>query len=146
MINTVGKVVTLFVSIPNTKKKLEKESIQLDTKGIIEDKFYNKDINRSVLITSLESYSLVEKENITMPYGALGENLLLDYNPYHLSPGSKLKIGSTILEISQHCTICDHLSVIDKKVPEILKKDRGIFAKVLQKGEIKKGDSILLLA
>ena len=145
MLNTLGKVVTLFISIPNSKDKLEKEFISLDSKGITEDKFYNKDINRSVLITSLDSYHLVKKENISMPYGSLGENLLIDYNPYQLSPGTQLQIGSTILEISQYCTICNHLSSIDKRVPDLLKNDRGIFAKVIKEGEIKKEDTITLL-
>lgn len=146
VISTLGKVITLFISVPDSKSKLEKAYIQLDSKGITEDKFYNKDINRSVLITSLDSYHLVKKENISMPYGSLGENLLIDYNPYHLPSGTQLQIGSTILEISQYCTICNHLSSIDERVPDLLKNDRGIFAKVIKAGEIKKGDTISLLA
>ena len=146
MIGNLGKVITLFISVPDSKSKLEKVHIQLDSKGIVEDKFYNKDINRSVLITSLDSYHLVKKENISMPYGSLGENLLIDYNPYHLPSGTQLQIGSTILEISQYCTICNHLSSIDERVPDLLKNDRGIFTKVIKAGEIKKGDTISLLA
>jgi len=141
----VGHIISLFISNKENKQRVEKNLITLDTKGISEDKFYNKDIQRSVLITSIQSYKLVKEYHISMPYSSLGENLLIDYNPYHLLPGSKLHIGSCILEISQYCTICDHLSIIDKRVPDLLKNDRGIFAKVIKAGEIKKSDTIFLV-
>ena len=145
MSNNVGCIQSLFISIPGDKNRKELISIHVDSKGVVGDKFYAKDIARSILITSLESYLLAKKEQITIPYGALGENLLIDYNPYHLAPSSRLKIGSVILEISQYCTICNHLSSIDERVPDLLKKDRGIFARVIKEGEIKKGDTISLI-
>jgi len=80
-----------------------------------------------------------------MPFGYLGENILIDYNPYSLAIGTRVKIGNTVLEISQNCTICNHLSVIDKRIPSLLKNDRGIFAKVVEDGEIKIDDSIYIL-
>ena len=69
----------------------------------------------------------------------------MDYNPHNLSMGSKIKIGSVILEITQDCTICEHLSVIDIKLPRLLKNDRGVFAKVLKAGIIESNDSIYLI-
>jgi MOSC domain-containing protein YiiM len=141
----VGKVISLFISLSHTKQRTEKEKISVDSQGIIGDKFYSKDVQRSILLTSLESYALTQAHQITMAHGTLGENLLMDYNPYHLTPGTKLQIGEVLLEISQYCTICSHLSSIDKRVPELLKHDRGIFAKVLQGGSIKKEDKIIVL-
>jgi len=141
----VGKVSELFISLKGSKKRVSKKSISLDTFGIIQDKYHNTDIQRSILITSLTSYDLAQKHNITMPFGSLGENLFIDYNPYHLSSGTKLEIGTAILEISQNCTMCNHLSKIDKKLPTLLKHDRGIFAKVVQDGEIHYNDNIYLL-
>ena len=142
----VGKVISLFISLPDTKQRIEKENILVNTQGIVGDKFYNKDIQRSILLTSLESYTLTKGHQISMSYGALGENLLIDYNPYHLIAGTKLQIGEVLLEISQRCTICNHLSSIDKRVPELLKQDRGIFTKVLREGKINKEDKIIILS
>jgi MOSC domain-containing protein YiiM len=141
----VGKVINLFVSVQGSSTRVEKESFNLDPKGIIEDKFYNTNIQRSVLITSQDSYTLASSHQINMPYGSLGENVLMDYNPYHLNAGNQLRIGNVLLEISQNCTMCDHLSKIDKDLPTLLKDDRGIFAKVIESGMIKKGDEIYLL-
>lgn len=141
----VGKVIDLFVSVQGSSSRVEKEAVNLDPKGIVEDKFYDTNINRSVLITSQESYDLASSHLIKMPYGSLGENILIDYNPYHLTAGDQLRIGNVLLEISQNCTICDHLSKIDKVLPELLKDDRGIFARVIEGGVIKKEDEIYLL-
>lgn len=140
----VGKIITLFISDPILKKKIEKESLHVDEKGIIDDKYYNKDMSRSILLTSIKSYDLALSYDIKIPNGALGENLLMDYNPYSLISGEKLYIGETILEISQNCTICSHLSIIDERVPELLKNDRGVFAKVVKGGIIYKNDSIFI--
>lgn len=144
-LKNVGKVLNLFISVPGSNR-IEKESFELDPKGIVEDKYYDKNIHRSVLITSLESYDLAIEHDIQVPIGALGENILIDYNPYHLNAGDQLSMGEVVLQISQNCTICDHLSAIDERLPTLLKDDRGIFAKVIKAGVIKKGDEITLLS
>ena len=142
----VGKVTSLFISVQGSSTRVEKELVNLDPKGIVEDKYYDTNINRSVLITSEASYALANNHNIQLPFGSLGENILIDYNPYHLTAGDQLRIGDVVLEISQYCTMCDHLSKIDKDLPTLLKDDRGIFAKVIEGGVIKKEDEIYLLS
>jgi len=144
-VKNVGKVMSLFVSVQGSSNRVEKELFHLDTKGIIEDKYYDTNINRSVLITSKASYDLANRNNIQMPFGSLGENILIDYNPYHLTAGDQLRIGEVLLEISQNCTMCDHLSKIDENLPTLLKDDRGIFTKVIKGGVIQPGDEIYLL-
>lgn len=140
----VGNVVALFISKDGSNSRIDVSSIQLDQKGVRQDKFYGKNIQRSVLLTSTESYLLAKKEGISMEYGALGENILINYNPYHLDTGRLLRIGSALLEISQNCTICDHLAAIDPILPQLLSQDRGIFVKVVERGDIKIGDPIYL--
>ena len=56
------------------------DTLDLDTKGILEDKHYDKRIDRSILLVSLESYALLKEYMIAMPYGILGENILIDYS------------------------------------------------------------------
>ncbi len=139
----VGNIFSLLYSTANGRTSAVE--LLLDTKGIIKDKHYNKNIERSVLIASLDSYKLVKDYGVDISYGTLGENLLMDYNPYHLITGSTLKIGNVILEISQHCTLCKSLAKVNTELPKLLKNDRGIFAKVIESGNIKEGDAIYLL-
>jgi len=142
----VGKVCALFTSDKETKAPCRQTLLTLDCQGIHDDKHYGGMIERTVLISSTESYTLVkEKIGISMPYGYLGENLLIDFNPYNLPLGTQLKIGDTLLEITQNCTLCNHLSTLDKRIPKLLKDDRGIFAKVVQPGHIRQKDTIFLL-
>ena len=137
--DSIGEVLELFIS----KKSVDK--MLLDTKGVINDKFYAKDIDRSVLLSSIDSYRLAQHRDIELKYGELGENILIDYNPYRLKSGTQIQIGKATLEISQHCTLCKSLTKIDSKLPKLLKDDRGIFAKVIKAGEIKKRDKIYLI-
>jgi len=137
--DSIGEVLELFIS----KKSVDR--MLLDEKGVVNDKFYAKDIHRSVLISSIDSYILAKERDIELEYGKLGENILIDYNPYRLKSGTKIKIGEAILEISQNCTLCKSLTKIDSKLPKLLKDDRGIFAKVIKAGEIKKRDKIYLI-
>ena len=141
----VGKVLSLYISVKGSPVPVEKKELLVDEKGIVNDKHYNTDTERSILITSMISYNILTQHHIKTDYGILGENLLIDYDPYRLSVGTKLQIGSAILQISQNCTLCNHLSKIDKRIPKLLKDDRGIFGKVVQGGSIKIGDEIFLL-
>jgi len=144
MEKSIGRVVELFISKRDKSKRIPQSTLELDINGIVGDKFYAKDIERSILLTSVTSYELALKYGIKIPYGTLGENILIDYNPYALSIGKKLKIGKVILEVTQNCTICNHLSVIDKRLPRLLKDDRGIFVKVVTVGSIEKNSEIYL--
>ncbi len=139
----VGKILKMFVSTGEGRR--EKVEVTLEEKGVLGDKYYDKDIERSILITSVKSYELALKNAIEVPHGSLGENFLVDFNPYKLIPGKRLVVGGAVLEISQNCTICKSLTKIDSKLPKLLKEDRGIFAKVISSGIIKKSDNIYLL-
>ena len=139
----VGKIFSLFFSPPNGRTATNE--LTFDHQGILNDKHYDTKVERSVLITSLESYDLVKSHGIDADHGSLGENLLMDYNPYGLPTGSRLKIGNVVLEISQLCTLCKSLTKVDARVPKLLKDDRGIFAKVVEPGSITIGNFIYIL-
>ncbi len=145
MNNSRGEILNLFISnkVDSLKEKLDE--IKVDKYGVIGDKFYAKNIQRSILISTIESYELAQKNNIELSIGSLGENILMNYNPYFLPLGSKIKIGNSILEITQNCTLCKSLTKVNSKLPKLLKDDRGVFAKVVEAGVIKRGDKVYIL-
>ena len=145
--SSVGKVLQLFISIKNEDgitKTIEQDTITLDSNGVLNDKFYTKDPHRSILLSSIESYNLARKEGIDMPFGSLGENILMDFNPYNLDVGDKLTIGTVTLEITQNCTLCKGLSKVDPKAPKLLKEHRGIFAKAITNGSLSNEDCVYI--
>lgn len=139
-----GKVIDLFISSKD-KGRENKQQIDLELQGICEDKYYAKDINRSILITSYDSYLIAKDNSIDVENGSLGENILIDINPYGLNIGTQISIGEVVLEITQNCTICNSLAKVDSMLPKVLKSDRGIFAKTLKSGKIRKGDIVNII-
>jgi len=138
----IGKVLELFISKKGVKNRIKNNKIVLDTNGITNDKFYNKNTNRSILLTNTSAYNIVLNKNIDISYGMLGENLLLDFDIKNINSNSYISIGSAILQITQNCTICEHLDVIHKDVPILLKDDRGVFVRVIKSGIINKNDIV----
>ena len=142
---SLGKVIRLYITVRAEPNRILQDAIQLDHEGVLEDKFYAKGLERSVLIASIDSYNIAKEHDIKIENGSLGENILLDWNPYHLLAGDQFNIGEVRFEITQNCTLCKGLSSVDPKLPKLLKNDRGIFAKVLHSGTIKIGDTIQLI-
>lgn len=140
----LGTVVNLFVSKDGAEPRESKETSILELDGVCEDKFKGKDIQRSVLIVSERSYELVKQNGIDIADGDLGENILVNCDPYSLPSGTKFQIGDATLEISQKSSLCSSLSKINSKLPKLLKDKRGIFAKVISAGQVSKGDNISL--
>ena len=138
-----GKILKLFVSESGKSGRVEQSQLSLDANGVLNDKFYGKGIERSVLISSIDSYTLTKTHAIEMKYGALGENIVVNFNPYDFPSGTQIQIGEVVLEISQRCTLCKSLATIDSKLPKLLKNDRGIFAKVVKAGTIYRDSEVI---
>lgn len=146
MIQKQGKVLALFRAIKGKQGREPVDTVTIDAQGILGDKNYGKHPNRTILITSEEaSYGLAKAHGITMPYGALGENIVIDIDPYTLRAGDQIQIGETVVAITQNCTLCSSLGKVDPALPELLKDDRGIFAKTVQAGTIGIGDVVTFL-
>jgi MOSC domain-containing protein YiiM len=136
----LGKVFKLFISDGTLRNEVEK--IKIDKNGILKDKYYKKNPNRAILVSSKSSYDLVKNNDISIEYGSLKENIIFDFNIHKLNIGDKIQIEEIILEISENCTICNQLKKIGDKVPKLLKDDRGIFVKTIKSGSIKIDDLV----
>ncbi len=138
-----GKILKLFISESGKKGRVEQSQLSLDLNGVLNDKFYGKDVERSVLITSEASYRLAKERSIYIDYGELGENIVVDFNPYEFPQNFQIQIGEVILQTSQRCTLCKSLAEVDSALPKLLKNDRGVFAKVVKAGTIYKDSHVI---
>ena len=142
---TTGKVLQLYISTGIKENPREEVvSLKVDQDGVVGDKFYAKDPNRAILVSCLQSYELAQQNSIDIEEGVLGENIYIDINPYSLLPGDIIEIGECRFEVTQNCTLCKGLSQINPKLPKLLKDDRGIFVRALDKGTITIGDTVTL--
>ncbi|RXK02689.1 MOSC domain-containing protein [Arcobacter sp. CECT 8989] len=145
---TIGKVVGTF-SAKKADSGLPRPKVDslklIEGFGIEEDKFAGKDLEKTVMIVGQYSYDISLKEGINIQAGSLGENILFDFNPHDYSVGTKFKIGEAVIQITENCTICNHLAVFGKKLPKIVKDCRGIYCTIINNGVIKKDDSVELI-
>ncbi len=115
-------------------------------KGVEGDRHFGKHPDQAVLVAGLPAYTLAQKAGIELPRGALGENLLVDFDLHQLEPGVCLQVGTVLLELTRVCTVCNSLSVFDLRLPKVLLDKRGLYARVLQGGVIQVGDFVRVLA
>ena len=140
-IKTIGKVLNTFSATKESsglpRPKVENLNLIVDF-GIENDKFAGKKLEQTVMIVGLESYKIAKNNGINLEFGCLGENILLDFDPHSLEIGANLIIGDSIIEITQVCTVCNHLAVFDENLPILLKGHRGVYCKIIKSGNISK--------
>ena len=142
----IGEVVKLYIAPLNTTGvRKEQDRLYLFSGGIKDDKFANKDLEKSVMIVGKKPYLMAKENGINLPEAALGENILLDFDPHELEIGSYLKIGDAIIKITQSCTLCKHLTKYSPKLPKLILKHRGIYCEVVKDGIIRAKDKVELL-
>ena len=101
--------------------------------------------HRQVSILSVDSVNKVQKNiNFELKPGSFAENILIESGIvlYELPVGTKLKIGDVNLEVTQIGKECHFDCEIRKKAGDCVMPREGIFAKVLTKGKVRKGDVI----
>lgn len=106
--------------------------------GIENDKFAGKKLEQTVMIVGVQSYEIAKNNGINLEFGSLGENILLDFDPHILEVGTKLIIENSIIEITQTCTVCNHLAVFNENLPLLLKGHRGLYCKIIKSGIVSK--------
>lgn len=63
------------------------------------DRHFGRNPDQAVLVAGTQAYARAAEAGIALPWGALGENLLLEPDPHALGPGARLGIGSALLEL-----------------------------------------------
>lgn len=140
MIN-IGKVLKTFSATKDSSglpRPQVSELNLIENFGIENDKFAGKKLDQTVMIVGVKSYDIANQNNIDLEFGCLGENILLDFDPHDFEVGKQLFIGDSIIEITQVCTVCNHLSIFDKNLPTLLKNHRGLYCKIVKNGIILK--------
>jgi len=141
-----GTVISLHLGLGSGLPKPQVEVLELIAGfGAKGDRHAGKDPDRAVLVAGLPAYEKAREAGIDLPFGALGENLLLDLDPHHLPPGTRLRVGEALLELAQVCTVCSSLSQFDLRLPKLLYGGRGLYARVLEGGLVRVGDPVRIL-
>lgn len=99
--------------------------------------------HRQVSLLSHDKVEEFRQRGGQVDSGAFGENLLVEGIDFARLPvGTRLRSGDILLEVTQIGKECHSHCAIYHQVGDCIMPREGIFARVLQGGEIKKGDEL----
>ncbi len=99
--------------------------------------------HRQVSLLSWQKVEAFNLQGACVSDGAFGENLLVDgIDCARLPVGTRLKCGDVLLEVTQIGKECHSGCAIAQRVGYCIMPHEGIFARVLEGGEIREGDEI----
>ncbi len=143
----MNKIKVLSVNISEEKGVIKKpvEEIVLNDQGIMNDA-HAGDWHRQVSLLAKESIDKFEEIlGRKLEFGEFAENITTEgITLFTMTPGDKLTIGETELEVTQIGKKCHGEGcAIFSQVGKCVMPKEGIFAKVLKEGKIKPGDEIV---
>lgn len=100
--------------------------------------------HRQISLLGKESIDYMVSKGLTDPeYGMFAENITTEgMEVYKLPVGTKLRMGETLVEVTQIGKQCHHGCEIFQKIGDCIMPRQGIFVKVLEEGTIKPGDEV----
>lgn len=143
----VGKVLSIY-SATDESQSLPRPAARhlecIEGHGIKNDKFAGKDLEKTVMVIGERSYNMAKEIGVKLEPGSLGENILFDFDPHYYPDGTRFKIGDVILEVTEDCSMCKHLTMFDTRLPKLLKHKRGRYCRIIQSGTIVTGQTVSL--
>ena len=125
------------------KTPVEKIDIRKDY-GVETDAHASSETHRQVSLMAIESINRMRDEGYPVSPGSFAENLTTEgLDLVSLPIGSKLKVGKDVLlEVTQIGKECHTGCAIFKQVGKCIMPKEGVFARVIQGGPVRPGDSI----
>ena len=137
----MAKIVAICTSPKKgTAKKQVEEAILIEDFGVKDDAHAGK-WHRQVSLLELKKIDDFNKQGGNVKFGDFGENIVIDgIEVDKLNIGQKVKIGETILEITQIGKKCHSECEIFHRVGKCIMPIHGVFTKVLKGGTIRVKD------
>ena len=144
--DTKGKVAAVCISERKGQQKHPVEKITLLPHHGIEGDAHAGDWHRQVSLLSKESVDrMQERVPIKLFPGAFAENVLCEgLELAKLPVGTKIRIGSALCEVTQIGKEGQSDCAIRKQAGDCVMPREGIFAIVLEEGEAKAGDAVIV--
>lgn len=136
-------VTAVCISCDKGVPKKEVSGIEVRRNHGIEGDAHAGDWHRQISLLGEESVDKVRNILPDIKPGAFAENILTKgLTLYELPIGTRLRVGETLLEVTQIGKECHQGCEIRKKTGDCVMPREGIFAIVLEEGKIQPGDEI----
>ena len=139
-----GTVLAVCISEDKGEKKHDiQQGYFAREQGLVNDAHSGR-WHRQVSLLGIESINKMRARGIELNPGDFAENLTIEgIELFSLPVGTRLKVGDgVLLEVTQIGKQCHKGCAIRTQVGDCVMPREGIFARVLQEGAIKSGDTI----
>ena len=138
-----AKIVAVCLSLNKGERKTPAEQVELrENHGIIGDA-HAGDWHRQVSLLARESIEKMRAMGLDVTNGDFAENLTTEgIDLVALPIGTRLKVGETLLEVTQIGKECHNRCAIYYQAGDCVMPKEGIFARVIEGGSIRPGDEI----
>ena len=141
-----GKVIAVCISEKKGTQKTEVPSIKLVPEWGIEGDAHAGKWHRQVSLLALEKIEAFRERGAEVDFGAFGENIIVKgFDLKNLPVGTRFRIGSALLELTQIGKECHDHCAIYHQVGDCIMPREGVFTIVLEGGTVKAGDEIELI-
>lgn len=142
----MAEVVSVNISEKKGTVKHEVDEIRLKINhGIVGDA-HAGNWHRQISLLAEESIDTMRGNGIELVNGIFAENInTVGIDLKNLPVGTWLKVGKTVIEVTQIGKECHNDCEIKKKVGKCVMPTEGIFAIVIKEGIVRKGDIIEIL-
>ena len=139
----MGKLIAICISEKKGTQKVPVESAVLREEHGIEGDAHAGNWHRQVSLLGLEKIEDFRAKGAPVEFGAFGENLIIEgFDFRNLPVGTRFRIGNALLEMTQIGKECHTHCAIFHLVGDCIMPREGVFAKVLEGGEIHPGDEV----
>jgi MOSC domain-containing protein YiiM len=143
-----GKVIAVCISPEKGTRKKDIGRCELVPDFGLQDDAHGGPWHRQVSLLAMESIRKMIEKGLQVGPGDFAENICTEgLDLTQLPIGTQLRIGSaSLLEVTQIGKVCHTRCAIFYQAGDCVMPREGIFARVLQGGEIKVGDPIDVLS
>lgn len=141
----MGKVLAVCTSDRRGIQKTNVNSGYFSTDWGIDGDAHAGNWHRQVSLLSADKIEEFNKRGADVVPGAFGENLVVEgFDFRNLPVGTLLRCGGVLLEMTQIGKECHTHCAIYHKMGECIMPHEGVFARVLESGEIRVGDEMVI--
>ena len=139
----MGKVIAICTSPARGTQKHQVPAARFTVEWGIEGDAHGGSWHRQVSLLSADKIAAFNARGANVQPGAFGENLVVAGFDFRALPvGTLLRCGDVLLEMTQIGKECHSHCEIYKRMGECIMPTQGVFARVLEPGEIRVGDEM----
>ncbi len=141
---SAGKIIAVCTSRNKGTPKTDIGSGFLEVGFGLSGDAHGGDWHRQVSLLSAEQIRTMEEKGLDVRPGSFAENMTTQgFDLDSVCVGDRLKIGeSAVVEVTQIGKECHTRCAIYHKIGECIMPEQGVFARVIEAGDVKVGDSI----